>query len=115
MSESSIVNVGLVQMRCAEDPQTNLRKALEMTREAAARGAHIVCLPELFRSRYFCQTEDHERFKLAEPIPGPSTEAFAASAEEIAASSQEQSAATQEIAASAQALATAAEICSLIV
>ena len=54
-----------------------------MTRQAAEQGARIVCLPELFRSRYFCQTEDHERFKLAEPIPGPSTEAFAALAAEL--------------------------------
>jgi len=77
MTASTTVNVGLVQMRCSDDPDANLRKGLEMTREAAARGARIICLPELFRSRYFCQTEDHERFSLAEPIPGPSTEAFA--------------------------------------
>ncbi|MGH8581855.1 MAG: carbon-nitrogen hydrolase [Gammaproteobacteria bacterium] len=67
-----------MQMHCAEDARDNLDKALRMTREAAGRGAQIVCLPELFRSRYFCQVEDHRNFDLAEAIPGPSTEAFAA-------------------------------------
>lgn len=76
------VKVGLVQMRCAEDPGENLRKALDMTREAAEHGAQIICLPELFRSRYFCKSEDHRHFGLAEPIPGPSTEAFTALAAE---------------------------------
>ena len=74
--------VGLVQMRCSDDPQENLEKAITRTREAAARGAQIVCLQELFRSRYFCQSEDHACFDLAEPIPGPSTEALAKIARE---------------------------------
>ncbi len=52
------VRVGLVQMRCAEDPGENMAKAMEMTRRAVDEGAQVVCLPELFRSRYFCQTED---------------------------------------------------------
>lgn len=78
-----IVRVGLVQMRCSEDPQANLEAARAATREAAAGGADIVCLPELFRSRYFCQIEEPRFFDLAEPIPGPTTEAFAALAREL--------------------------------
>jgi N-carbamoylputrescine amidase len=63
-----------VQMRMGTDPAVNLERAVTKVREAAQRGAEIVCLPELFRSQYFCQTEDHAQFDLAEPIPGPSTE-----------------------------------------
>jgi N-carbamoylputrescine amidase len=70
------IRLGLVQMRCAPDPDENLERAVVKVDEAAARGAQIVCLPELFRSRYFCQSEENERFALAEPIPGPSTEAL---------------------------------------
>jgi len=83
MALNRVVQIGLVQMRCAEDPKVNLDKALAMTREAATKGAEIICLPELFRSRYFCQTEDHERFSLAEPVPGPSTEVFSLLAAEL--------------------------------
>jgi len=68
--------LALVQMRCSSDPEENLAKALDRVEEAARRGAKVVCLPELFRSRYFCQSEDTERFRLAEPVPGPSTEAL---------------------------------------
>lgn len=64
-----IVNVGLVQMRCTADPDTNLAQAEADIRTAAAQGAQIVCLPELFRSLYFCQSEDHANFALAEPVP----------------------------------------------
>jgi N-carbamoylputrescine amidase len=71
------VTVGLIQMRCEMRPERNLEKALSRIEQAARRGAQIVCLPELFRSRYFCQSEDHAFFNLAEPIPGPSTEALA--------------------------------------
>lgn len=70
--------VGLVQMRCSTDPEVNLRRACEGLREAAGRGAQVACLPELFRTQYFCQVEDPSRFDLAEPIPGPTTEALAA-------------------------------------
>ena len=63
--------VGLVQMSCALDPNENLEKAIWKTREAAGRGAQIVCLQELFRSQYFCREENAELFALAEPIPGP--------------------------------------------
>jgi N-carbamoylputrescine amidase len=79
--KSGKVSVGLVQMRCAEDPAENVDKAVALTRQAIEEGAQVVCLPELFRSRYFCQSEDDTHFDLAEPIPGPSTEAF----EELAA------------------------------
>jgi N-carbamoylputrescine amidase len=74
--------VGLVQMRCSTDPDENVRRACEFLREAAGKGAQVACLPELFRSQYFCQTEDHANFDLAEPIPGPSTEAIGAAARE---------------------------------
>jgi N-carbamoylputrescine amidase len=77
------VSVGLVQMQCAEDPAANVNKALAMTRDAARQGAALVCLPELFRSRYFCQTEEARFFDLAEPIPGPTSEAFVALAREL--------------------------------
>jgi N-carbamoylputrescine amidase len=66
--------IGLVQMTCSRDPEENLEKAVARIREAAGRGAQIICLQELFRSQYFCREEDATRFELAEPIPGPSTE-----------------------------------------
>lgn len=83
MASKRIVNVGLVQMRCTDDPDENTRRAMAGVREAAAQGAQVVCLPELFRSLYFCQSEDHVNFALAEAIPGPSTEAFGALAKEL--------------------------------
>jgi N-carbamoylputrescine amidase len=69
-----IVPVGLVQMRCSDDREENLAKAAARAEEAAGRGAKVVCLQELFRSPYPCQSEDESRFDWAEPIPGPSTE-----------------------------------------
>lgn len=77
------VHVGIVQMSCSADPETNLKKALDKTREAARKGAQIVCLQELFRSLYFCDVEDYDNFKLAESVPGPSTEALSEVAEEL--------------------------------
>ncbi|MGA2481626.1 MAG: carbon-nitrogen hydrolase [Candidatus Acidiferrales bacterium] len=68
---------GLVQMRCSSDPDENLARAAEKIRDAAARGAQIVCLPELFRTQYFCREENAETFALAESIPGPTSEALA--------------------------------------
>ncbi len=65
--------VALVQMQCGTEPEANLEKAIEFIRQAAAQGAEIVCLPELFRSQYFCQAEDHANFALAEEVPGPTT------------------------------------------
>lgn len=79
MSRSAAAfTVGLVQMRCSNDPEDNLRRAAEGVREAAGRGAQVVCLPELFRTQYFCQTENADNFDLAEAVPGPTTEALAA-------------------------------------
>ena len=75
--------LGLVQMRCAADPAENLATATARIREAAARGARLVCLPELFRTRYFCQREDAAAFDLAEPVPGPTTDALARLAREL--------------------------------
>ncbi|MCC6164859.1 MAG: carbon-nitrogen hydrolase [Acidobacteria bacterium] len=72
--------VGLVQMTCATDPAKNLKKALGRIGDAARQGATVVCLQELFRSQYFCQTEDTALFKLAEPIPGETTDALAKAA-----------------------------------
>ena len=72
----SKVKIGLVQMSCSNNKEANLQKAMEKVREAAAKGAEIVCLQELFTSLYFCDTEDYEHFKLAEAIPGPSTDAL---------------------------------------
>src|SRR5881392_3451426 len=66
--------VGLVQMAMSVDPDANLQKAAAKISEAAAAGARLVCLPELFRSQYFAQHEDAALFDLAEPVPGPSTE-----------------------------------------
>jgi N-carbamoylputrescine amidase len=80
---SKIVRVGLVQMRCSEDVQQNLATAIARIADAASAGAQIVCLPELFRSRYFCQSEEHASFDLAEPIPGPSSRALCETAREL--------------------------------
>ena len=77
------VKVGLVQTTCTADKQQNLQKAVEKVREAAAKGAQIVCLQELFTSLYFCDVEDYDNFKLAEPIPGPSTDELSKVAAEL--------------------------------
>jgi N-carbamoylputrescine amidase len=70
------VTLGLLQHACSADPAANLKKTLALAEEAARRGANIICTQELFCSEYFCQSEDHANFKLAERIPGPRTEAF---------------------------------------
>ncbi len=80
MSELRKFAVGLVQMVCAADPEENLRRGLVRVEQAARGGAQVICLPELFRSQYFCQREDPACFDLAEPIPGPTTEAVAEAA-----------------------------------
>jgi N-carbamoylputrescine amidase len=81
--QDRVVNVGVVQMRCGVETSANLAAAVKHVRAAAKRGADIVCLPELFRSRYFCQAEDHDNFALAEAIPGPSTAALGKLAREL--------------------------------
>src|SRR6218665_486521 len=77
------VQVGLVQMSCVADKQANLEKAMAKIREAAAKGAKIVCLQELFTSLYFCDEENYDNFKLAEAIPGPTTDTLGALAKEL--------------------------------
>jgi N-carbamoylputrescine amidase len=74
--------VGLVQMAMSTDPDANLRAAVAKVAQAATAGAQLVCLPELFRSRYFAQTEEAGAFDLAEPVPGPSTEALGKAAQQ---------------------------------
>lgn len=75
-NRSQIVRIGLVQMTSSQDADKNLKKAISQIKLAAAEGAKIVCLQELYRTPYFCSTEDSKNFDLAETIPGPSTEAF---------------------------------------
>lgn len=77
------VKVGLVQMSCTADVNDNLAKAIAKTREAAAQGAQIVCLQELFKSLYFCDVEDHANFSLGEAIPGPTTDILSELAKEL--------------------------------
>ncbi len=75
--------VGLVQMLATLSPENNLQHAFDLVRQAAAGGAEIVCLPELFQTQYFCQREDAALFDLAEPIPGPTTAKLSALAKEL--------------------------------
>jgi N-carbamoylputrescine amidase len=70
------VAIALLQHACTAEPAANLKKTLALADEAARRGAQVICTQELFRSQYFCQSEDHANFRLAEKIPGPTTEAF---------------------------------------
>jgi N-carbamoylputrescine amidase len=79
----SKVKVGLVQMTCTANKQENLENAISKIREAAEKGAQIVCLQELFTSLYFCDEENYDNFKLAEAIPGPSTDSLSAVAAEL--------------------------------
>src|SRR5215472_8700797 len=83
MAAPARFSIGLVQMRMDSDPAANLDRAVSHIREAARRGARVVCLPELFRTPYFCQREDAALFDLAEPIPGPTSEALAKVAREL--------------------------------
>src|SRR5438045_3414468 len=75
--------VGLVQMSAGPDPDKNLGRAIERLQQAAGKGAQIVCLPELFRTQYFCQREDSALFDLAEPIPGPTSARLAEAAKQL--------------------------------
>jgi N-carbamoylputrescine amidase len=75
-STGQVVKLGLLQAACSADPKANLKKTLALAGHAVKQGAQIICTQELFRSQYFCQSEDYKNFKLAEKIPGPSTEAF---------------------------------------
>jgi N-carbamoylputrescine amidase len=82
MGKQRKYTVGLVQMRMGAEPEVNFGSAVECIRAAARLGAQIVCLPELFRTQYFCQREDTRLFELAEAIPGPSTQRLAEVARE---------------------------------
>jgi N-carbamoylputrescine amidase len=83
MPDATILRLGLVQQAADRDPDANLKRAEEAIRSAAARGARLVCLPELFRTRYFPQEERFERFDLAEPVPGPTSKHMSALAAEL--------------------------------
>ena len=82
MADNRVIHVGLVQMSMSADADDNLKKAVARIAEAKKKGADVVCLPELYRSPYFCQKEDARLFDLAEPVPGPSTEALGRAARE---------------------------------
>src|SRR5512132_1073543 len=82
MAGAKKFRIGLVQMACSPDPTENLEKAADRIGDAARAGAEMVCLPELFRSQYFCQREDPATFDLAEPVPGPTTERLGRAAKE---------------------------------
>jgi N-carbamoylputrescine amidase len=75
--------IGLIQMACGPSPEENLARALARIEDAASAGARVICLPELFRSQYFCQREDHASFDLAESVPGPTTEALSSLARKL--------------------------------
>lgn len=76
MQKDDLFNIGLIQMASEQDSNKNLEKALAGIDEAASRGAQIICLQELFLTPYFCQVQDPALFELAEPIPGPTTDAL---------------------------------------
>src|ERR1700730_12620255 len=76
MAKADKTKIALVQMKCGTEPERNFARAMDFIRDAAKKKAMIICLPELFRSQYFCQTEDHKNFELAEEIPGRSTSAL---------------------------------------
>jgi N-carbamoylputrescine amidase len=81
--ERKVVKTGLIQMACVADKQANIEKAMTLIREAAGKGAQIICLQELFASEYFCQEENYNNFSLAEPVPGTTTRRFQDLANEL--------------------------------
>ena len=83
MPGRSRVTIALVQMTCTDRKEHNVEKAISRIGDAAAEGANVVCLQELFAGTYPCQAEDHQRFDEAEPIPGPTSEAVAEAAGEV--------------------------------
>ena len=76
LNKSQVVTVGLIQAKSQKEPSENLSSTLAKAEQAAKDGAQIICTQELFLTEYFCQCEDHSKFELAEPIPGPTTMAF---------------------------------------
>src|SRR5438105_4198738 len=83
MVKAQMTKIALIQMRCGAEAEENFERAIQFIRDAAKKGAQIVCLPELFRSLYFCQTEDHKNFDLAEAVPGKSTSVLGELAREL--------------------------------
>jgi N-carbamoylputrescine amidase len=83
MMKSKKYTIGLLQLAFSSEPDDNLKKTLSWVEKAAKQGAQIICLPELYRSQYFCQKEDSSLFDLAETIPGPSTNAFQKAAKDL--------------------------------
>jgi N-carbamoylputrescine amidase len=83
MARSDKFTIGIIQMSCSPDPEANLEKVVTKIRDAARRGAQVICTQELFRSQYFCQLEDPSIFDLAEEIPGPSTDRLGKIAREL--------------------------------
>ncbi len=84
--QGSKFTVALLQMALSKNPDQNLKKAVSWIEKAAKKGADVVCLPELFRSQYFCQSESIENFELAEPVPGPSTAVIGKAAKRLGVS-----------------------------
>jgi N-carbamoylputrescine amidase len=82
-TNESTISVGLIQMTCSPDASKNLEKAVDSIRAASKQGAQIICLPELFLTQYFCQTEKPENFSLAEPLPGPTSTTLSNLAKEL--------------------------------
>ena len=82
-TNESTISVGLIQMACSPDASKNLDKAVDSIRAASKQGSQIICLPELFLTQYFCQTEDPENFSLAEPLPGPTSTTLSNLAKEL--------------------------------
>jgi len=83
VSKKKTVNVAAIQLPCVSDVQENLNRTEEAIRSAAHKGADLICLQELFSSLYFCQSEDHEQFQLAETVPSPMTERISSLAAEL--------------------------------
>jgi N-carbamoylputrescine amidase len=83
MKRPTTIRIGLIQQQCVDDAAVNLEQAVQQIREAAARGAQVICLQEVFNTPYPCQTEDHRMFELAESIPGPTTETLSAIVREL--------------------------------
>ena len=83
MAKIAKTKIALVQMKCGGEPEGNFSRAVEFVRDAAKADAGIICLPELFRSQYFCQTEEHKNFELSEEVPGRSTSALGDLAREL--------------------------------
>src|SRR5438552_19216530 len=81
--QPSKTRVAVMRRKCSAEPEKNVARAIDFIRDATKQGTQVVCLPELFQSQYFCQSEDHGNFKMAEEVPGGSTIALGESAREL--------------------------------